>query len=249
MEHDGESRQFLHDGIQHFESQRRRHETSRSGVYVALFGFELVCAVRRADADGQRVAARTRGKVDYFFGVRIGVVFSRYLVFYAGQHTQLALYGHVELMGVFHHLLRQRYVFLIREVRTVDHHRRESHVHTRLAEFERIAVVQVKHDFRMGTTQFFCIFHSALGHIAKQSLVGIVTCALRHLQNHRRFGFDGSLDDGLKLLHVVEVERGDGVSPLDGAGEHFARVHQAQIFVIYHFVTYLILAILNRVRR
>ena len=35
------------------------------------------------------------------------------LVLDAGEHTELSLYGHIKLVGVFHALLRQFDVFLV----------------------------------------------------------------------------------------------------------------------------------------
>ena len=68
--------------------------------------------------------------------------------------------------------------------------------------------------------------HRALGHVAQQGLVGVVTRAFRHLQDDGRLGFDGSHDDGLHLFHIVEVESGDGIAAVHGLGEHFTGVHK-----------------------
>ena len=134
-------------------------------------------------------------------------------------------------------------------MRTVDHHRRETHVNARLAEFERIAVVEVQHDLRMSATQFLGIFHRTLSHITKQGLIGILTGTARHLQDHRRFRFDGSLNNGLHLLHVIEVECSDGVFALDGLFKHLSRVHKTQIFVIYHSCYYVITLMIKNLHK
>ena len=158
------------------------------------------------------------------------------LVLDAGQHAQLALYRHVELVGVLYDLLRQGDVLIVGKRRAVDHHRREAHVHAALAELERVAVVEVQHDLGLCPAQLLGVLHGTFGHVAQQGLVGIVARALRHLQDDGRLGLGGSLDDGLELLHVVEVECRYGVTALDGLGEHFAGVHEAQIFVRYHII-------------
>ena len=116
VQHDGEARQFLHHSIQHVECQRRRNQTARSRVNVALFGFELVCAVGSTNRDGQTVTTRASSEVDHFLGVRIRMMFGRYLVLNTSQYAQLAFNGHIILVGIFNDFLRQGDVFLIRQV-------------------------------------------------------------------------------------------------------------------------------------
>ena len=138
--------------------------------------------------------------------------------------------------GVVDHLLGERHVLLIGEVRTVDHHRREAHVDAALAQFERISVVEVQYDLGFGPAQFLGVLHGSFGHVAQQGLVGVVARTLRYLEDDGRLGLGGSHDDSLELLHVVEVECRNGVTSFDGLGEHLARVHKTQIFVRYHSI-------------
>ena len=163
-------------------------------------------------------------------------MFCRYFIFYTSQYTQLAFYSYIKLMSVVNNLLSQSYVLFVRQVRTVDHYRREAHIDARLAEFEAVTVVKVKHDFRMSATQFLSIFYSTFSHVTQQSLVCIVTCTLRNLQDNRRLSFNSSLYDSLQLLHIIEVESRDSISTLNGTSKHISCVYKAQIFVINHFV-------------
>lgn len=83
-----------------------------------------------------------------------------------------------------------------------------------LAQLEAVAVVEVEHYLGMLPAKLLGILHGAFGHVAQQGGVGIVARALAHLQDHGAFGLGSGLDDGLELLHVVEIERGDGVAAL-----------------------------------
>ena len=213
---------------------RGRNQTARLGIYGALLRRELVGAVRRTDRDGQRIDAGLRDEINDLLGFGVVALLGGNLVFDAGQHAQLALDRHVELVSIFNDLLRQGDVFVVGKRRTVDHYRREAHIDAALAGLERVSVVEVQHDLGLGPTQLLGILHGAFGHVAQQGLVGVVTRTLRYLEDHRRLGLGSSLDDGLELLHVVEVESGDGVAALDGLGEHLAGVHEAQLFVGYH---------------
>ena len=154
------------------------------------------------------------------------MVLGRYFIFHTGQYAQFTFYGHAILVSVVNNLLRQGHVLLIRQVRTVDHDRREAHVHAGLAQFEAVAVVQVKHDFRMFASQFLGIFNGTFGHIAQQRLVGIVTGTFGNLQDNGALLLGRSLDDSLQLLHVVEVECRDGITALDGTRKHLFGVHE-----------------------
>ena len=77
---------------------------------------------------------------------------SNNLVFNTCQHTKLTFYGYIKLMCIFHNLLCQSNVLLIRKSTTVNHYRREAHVYTALADLETASVVEVKGDLRMSAT-------------------------------------------------------------------------------------------------
>ena len=136
-------------------------------------------------------------------------------------------------MSVLDDLLREGHVLVVGESRTVDHHRREAHVDAALAQLERVAVVEVQHDGNV-LAQLLGVLDGALRHVAQQRLVGVFAGARRYLEDHRRRSLDAGRDDRLHLLHVVEVERRDGITAFDGLGEHLAGVHKTQIFVRYH---------------
>ena len=214
--------------------RRRRHEAARLRVDGALFGFELVGAVRGADADGQRVAARAGGEVDDLLGLGVVAYFRGHLVLDTGQHAELALDGDVEPVGIFHHLAGDADVLLVGQGAAVVHHAAEAHVDAALAGLEAVAVVQVQHNLGVGAAEFLGVLHGTFGHVAQQGGVGVVACTLAHLQDDGALGLDGGLDDGLHLLHVVEVESGDGVAAVHSLAEHLAGVHESYFLIVYH---------------
>jgi len=78
------------------------------------------------------------------------------------------------LVSILDDLFREGYVLIVGERRTVDHHRREAHVDAALAQFERIAVVEVQRNRNtLAAVELLGILHGALCHVAQQRLVGV----------------------------------------------------------------------------
>ena len=234
MQNDREAGQLLLDCGQYVECQRRRYQTAGLGIYGALLGRELECAVRRADRDRQRVDAGLGNEVHDLFGLGIVAYLGSYLVLDTGQHAQLALDRDVVLVGILDDLAREGDILVIGQGRTVDHYRREAHVDAALAQLEAVAVVEMQDDLRLLPAQLLGILDGTLGHVAQQRLVGVVARTLRYLQNHGRLGLGRSHDDRLQLLHVVEIECRNRVTSVNGLLEHLFGVHKTQLFVRYH---------------
>ena len=243
MEHDGEAGEFLLDGLEDVESQRRRQQTAGLGVDGALLGFELVGAVGGADGDGEGVAAGAGGEVYDLLGLGVVGDLGGHLILDAGQYAELALDGDVVLVGVLDDLAGDADVLLVGECAAVVHHTGEAHVDAGLAGLEAVAVVEVQHNLGVGATELFGILDGTFGHIAQEGRVGILAGAFRHLQDDGALGFDGGHDDGLHLLHVVEVEGGDGIATVDSLAEHLASVHETYFLIVYHIVDVLLLLI------
>ena len=234
VEHDGECGELLFDSSEHVECEGGRNETTGLGVAGALFGLELVSTVARTNGDSERVATRAFYEFDHLFGLRVVALFVSNFVFHTGEYTEFSLNRHIVSVSVFNDLLGERDVLFEGKCRSVDHHRAEARVNAALAGFEAVTVVEVEADFGMLATEFLSVSHSTLCHVAKQRGVGIFACSLRYLKDHGALFSNSSLDDGLELLHIVEVESGNCITAFYGTGEHFASVHQTEIFVIYH---------------
>lgn len=95
-------------------------------------------------------------------------------------------------------------------------------------------MVEVEHDGNR-IPQLLRIFDGALCHVAQKRLVRVLASTGRYLKDDGRFAFDASLDNGLHLLHIVEVECGNGIATFDGFGKQFARIDEPEVFVTNHF--------------
>ena len=95
-------------------------------------------------------------------------------------------------------------------------------------------MVEVEHNLRMLAAELLGILYSTLGEVAEDGAVSIVTGTLGNLHDNGRLCLDGSHDDGLHLLHGVEVESGDSIATGYGSLEHLAGINETQILVIYH---------------
>ena len=204
------------------------------GINGALLWGELVGAVAGADADGEGVAAGFGYEVDNLFGTGVVALGRGYFVFYAGQYAEFAFDGDIVLVGVFYYAAGHGHIFVVGQGAAVDHHAGESHVDAGLADVEVGTVVEVEHDLGVLAAELFGIGYSALGHEAEEGLVGIVACAFGYLEDHGALGLYCSHDDGLELLHIVEVECWDGIATADSLGKHVAGVDKAEFLIIYH---------------
>ncbi len=88
-------------------------------------------------------------------------------------------------------------------------------------------MVEVQTDLGIFPAEFLSVSHSTLSHVAEKGSVSIVAGTLRYLKDYGRFFFSGCLDDSLELLHIVEVESGNGITAFDCLGKHLTGVDQA----------------------
>ena len=236
MENDGEAREFLHDSIENVECQWGRNEAASLGVNGALLAGELISTVRSTDRDSERVATGAGSEINYLFRLGVMALCCAYFVFYTSEYTELCLYRYIELMSIFNHFLSEGNVLLIRQVRTIDHHRREAEINAALAGLEAITMIQVKHNLRMLPTELLSILYCTLSHVAEQGLVSILASTLRNLKDNRALGSSRSRDDCLELLHVVEIEGRNSIAALDCLCKHLTGVYKTEFFKTYHFL-------------
>ena len=189
---------------------------SRSRCCVA---FEFVGAVAVADGDGERIAAGFLDKFHRF--VRLGVMAARgmraaffaFVKLRADEMAEFGFHGAVMLVRVFHDFLGDFDVLVERLVAGVNHHAGEPFVNALLAQFERVAVVEVDGDGDVGQAD------GRLDELLEINRVGVLARALGNLEHQRRFFLFAGLDDGLDEFHVVHVERAEGVFALQRLGE------------------------------
>ena len=118
---------------------------------------------------------------------------------------------------VFHHLARQRDIFLKRLGGGVDHDRRKAVIDAGLAQLERVSMVQMETDRQTS------LDHGGFHQLDQVRTVGILARTGRYLQDHRRIALLGSLRDALNDLHIVHVEGADGIAARIRFCKHFLR--------------------------
>ena len=156
-------------------------------------------------------------------------------VFDAGEDAELGLDRHVVLVRVVDDLLGELDVVLERKRAAVDHDGREAGVNAALASLVAVTVVEVENDLGLLAAEFLGVLNGAFGHVAENRGVRVLAGALGDLHDDGRLSLDRGLDDGLHLLHSVEVERGNGVTALDRLCEHFLGVDETKLLVADHF--------------
>ena len=202
MQHNGHPRQQLADLLQ--------------AVEVELgFALELVRAVAGADGDGQRIAAGAGDEVLGLLGVGVDVLVGTHVLLHTGQAAQLGLDPHAAGVGVFHHALGLGDVFLVGQVRAVVHNGGEAAVDDVFAELKIGAVVQVQHHGQVGH------FKGRLHELDDVILPGVLARTGGDLQDERGVFRHARLHDALDDLHIIHVERADGVAAGIGFCEHF----------------------------
>ena len=108
----------------------------------------------------------------------------RDLVFDAGEDTEFPFDADIMAMGIVDNLAGQGDIFVVRQVRTVDHHRGETAIDTRFADFKRVAVVEVEADGDIGA-HLPRHLHRPHRHVTEHGGIGVVTGPLAHLNDHR----------------------------------------------------------------
>ena len=202
-------------------------------ISSTLFGTELVCSVRCAYRNCQRIHSCLLYKVFHILCPCIRTMFCTHFVLNSCQYSEFSFDCYIILVCVIDNLFGQSHIFFVWKRRTVNHNRRKTILYARFAYFKAVAVVEVKHN-RNIVSQFLCILYSSLCHITQQGLIGILSRSCRYLKYNRAFLSYARLNDSLHLLHVVKVECGDSISALHGFGKNLSRVYQAQIFIINH---------------
>ena len=222
MKHNGESGQALHDLVQDIKAQGRRNQLALL-VAGALGGSELVSAVAGADGDSQGVAAGLLHELLDLLGMSVVGLLGRdlHVILDAGQSAQLGLHNHAVVVGVLNHLLGDFNVLSKGLAGGVDHDGGKAAVDAALAGLKVRAVVQMQGDGDVGALD-----DGRLHQLHQIGVVGVGPGALGHLENQGSLQIPGGLGDALDDLHIVDVERADGIAAVVGFFEHFGRGNQ-----------------------
>jgi len=245
MQNDREARQTLGDFVQNVEAQRRRNEDALF-IASALFGLELVSAVGGADRDCEGVNASLGNELLDLFrtGVRGILVGNLDFVLNAGERAQFAFDYNAVIVRVLDDLLGQRDVVRKGLGGTVDHNGGEAAVDAALAQFERIAVVEVHADREIKARGLFRVFNRRFDQLHQIDVLRIRARTLGNLQDQRSALFDRRFGDALDDLHIVYVESADGVTAIVGFLKHLGRGYESHIVqhsfiyglvLVYHF--------------
>ncbi|MPM17375.1 hypothetical protein SDC9_63764 [bioreactor metagenome] len=151
----------------------------------------------------------------------------------AGQNAEFPFNGDIVGMGIFNDSLGQCNVLLIGKVGSINHDGAESVVNALFAGFKAVTVVEVQDDGNF-VSEFLGILTGTTGHVSQQIDVGVVACSLRDLKNNGALGGDTSLDDSLKLFHIVEIIGRNGITALDCFSKHVSGIHQTEFLIGCH---------------
>jgi hypothetical protein len=132
--------------------------------------------------------------------------------------AEFALDDAVVLMGVFDDSLAHLHVLFPWLMAPINHHAGEAFIDALLAQLEAIAMIEVNGN-RDGREADGC-----LDKLLEVDGVCILAGSLRNLEHDRGLVFLAGLDDGLKQLHVVDVEGAEGVFAFQSFGEEVPRV-------------------------
>ena len=136
----------------------------------------------------------------------------------AAHGAQFRLYRHIP--GHFHHAARKPYIFLKRQLGTVNHHGGISLADAVAGQVKAVPMVQMQCDGnRRGRGQ--TAYHSG-----KKHRISIFERAGRGLNHHRSPHLFRRHDDGLRHLHVFDVECANGISSSAGPYKHFSGIHK-----------------------
>ena len=154
-------------------------------------GLELICAVRGADSDSERIAACALDKFLNVLGTGVGRILGGdiYLVLNAGECAKLCLDDNSVIVSVLNDLTGERNVILKGLGGCVDHDGGEAAVYAGFAKLIAVTVVKME-----------CYGKSSLldRSLNKLHQIGVVCVrarALGHLEDDRSFVLCGGLCD------------------------------------------------------
>ena len=157
----------------------------------------------------------------------LGVAAAHFAVIMLGadEFAQFSFDHAVMFVGVIDDFAAEFHIFFKRLVAAIDHHTGEPFVDAFFAEPEAVAVVEVDGDREIREA------HRRCDQFFEVDRIGILAGPAGNLQHYRSFFFFAGLDDGLKQLHIIDVESAQGVFALEGLREELFGVTEWHIQV------------------
>ena len=192
------------------EHQRHRHDLADLAQALDVqLGRSLVDAVCGADGDSQRVHAGALCELSGLGGDGVAVAAAAVeVVFLAADLAQLSLHRDAGSVAGADHGLGDLDVLLKHMVRAVDHDGGVTGAESLHGQLVAAAVVEVHHDGDAGLRS------SGGHHGVEHGRRSILQGAGSGLDDDGSAQLLGSGDDGLHHLHVLGIERADGVMVL-----------------------------------
>ncbi len=215
MENNRELRNLLLDFSEDVETQFRRYENAVS-VARALFRFELECTMARADCDSEGVNARLANEFLNLFRLRVSCFVSSnlYIIFDAGELTELSFDNDAMLMSISNDFLRAFDVLFELVFRAIEHNGREAIIDAGL---EIRTMIEVQSDRNIVDLK------SCLDEVTEIRALSVLARAGGSLEDNRGIQLCSCFRDTLYNLHVVDVESTDGEAAFISFLEHFFR--------------------------
>ena len=186
-----------------------------------------------AYSDCERIDAGLGYKLFNLFGTGVGGILggNLYVVLNAGKTSELAFDHNTVSVSVFNDLLGNCNVVLEGVVRAVDHYGGETAVDARLADFEVCTVVEMKCKIDTGVGDSrLCQSHQVF-------MLCILAGTCGNLKDNGRLCLCGSLGYSLNDLHVVDVERADGITAGICFFEHFGSGNKSHFAISLYFIS------------
>ena len=176
-----------------------------------------------ADSDCKGVAAGTLNELLNIFGAGVGRILGGNidLVLNAGESSKFSFNNNTVVVSILNHLLGECNVVLKALGRSVDHNGGKAAVNAALADFKRIAVVEVNTNGKSKSCALFSVLNSSFNKLHKINVLCVAACAFAYLKNKGCALLDRSLGNTLNYLHIVYVESTDSIAAIIGFFKHF----------------------------
>ena len=205
--------------IAHARIEQRAFDCLESIEIEMLLSLEFIGPVGVSDRDSEGIHPGLPHKLNRLLRLRVmtagRVIAPLFAVIELGtdKMTQLAFHHAIVLVGVVDDLTADLDILFERFVGGINHDTRKALINALLAQIKGVPVIEMnrQRDGREADRRF--------DELLEINRMRVITGTARNLEHHWRLFFLAGLDDGLRHLHVVHVERAEGVLAFQGLGE------------------------------